>query len=572
LKQPEIANLSGIFEASARYKAPVFQRLYVWKEAQLSALMEDIETADSVYGQFLGAIVLKDLGRLKGPTSPSNYLMVDGQQRLTTFFMLFAALAQMAREYGDPDTSEYIAKNYLAEVKSPKFAGWPKLVPTLQDRFALWEILTAHIPEIEWNFSEDPAEDKRNTNDSITPQWKRILAHYKSTLVDSKGVFVKDAFERTLRSIQEYLKLIVITLEEADDANAIFSRLNAKGVPLDLADLVRNEVFSKFETGDADKAEKFYYKTWQPFEKRFPGQSLNQFFPVYSYIAFKGKVTKSAAFPSLQEKWSKSKPGLILADLEKYAPFYIRLTEYEKHPSLPPELNAQLERFSRMPRTTVTWPFLIETLRAAAEKRLQASKASQVLQIVESFLVRRSLMGVEPTGLHAVFKTLWDKTNGEVDAVLEKIVTRTIQVPDDGEIRHALSTEPVDTRVVLRYVFQEYERDFTTTHKYDLAPTVATIEHVAPQHLSADWAKEFSESEHKRLVGLIGNLAALSEAQNKSLQDEPWGEKRKRFKGSDFKTTQALAAKSQWGPEAILDRTRDLTKWIISRWPPLDSI
>lgn len=65
MKQPEIACVSGLFEASARYKAPVFQRFYVWKEAQLTALLEDIEAADSKDEQFLGAIVLKDLGRPK---------------------------------------------------------------------------------------------------------------------------------------------------------------------------------------------------------------------------------------------------------------------------------------------------------------------------------------------------------------------------------------------------------------------------------------------------------------------------------------------------------------------------
>lgn len=572
MKQPDIADVSGLFEASARYKAPVFQRFYVWKERQLTGLMEDIDTADAEYGQFLGAIVLKDLGKPKGPTSPSNYLMVDGQQRLTTFYLLFAALAVIGREQGDTDTSEYIAKNYLAEVKSPKFAGWPKLVPTLQDRFAMWDILAKHIPEIEWNFSEDASEGKPNANDWITPQWERIVNHYRRTFFDNEGAFIKESFERTFRSIQEYLKLIVITLEEADDANAIFSTLNAKGVPLELADLVRNEVFSKFGPDESDKAEKFYYKTWQLFEKRFPGHSLNQFFPIYSYITFKGKVTKSSAFPNLQEKWSKSKPGLILTDLEKYAPYYIRLTKYEKHPALTADLNAQMERFSRMPRTTVTWPFLIEVFREAAEKKIEAATAKRVLQIVESFLVRRALAGVEPTGLHAVFKTLWEKTKGDVDEVLKGMVTRTIQVPEDGDIRATLMDEPADTRVMLRYVLEEYERDFTTKHKYDLAPTVATIEHIVPQHRTDEWAKSFSENEHKRLVGQIGNLVALSAKQNQSLQDQPWEEKRKRFKGSDFKSTQLLAKSDKWDPEAVLDRTRKLTKWIVSRWPSLELI
>ena len=64
----------------ARYKAPVFG-FYVWGKKELSALAEDLETADPAIGQF-GAIVLKDLGRpAGGPTSPSTYLLIDGQQR-----------------------------------------------------------------------------------------------------------------------------------------------------------------------------------------------------------------------------------------------------------------------------------------------------------------------------------------------------------------------------------------------------------------------------------------------------------------------------------------------------------
>jgi hypothetical protein len=572
LKQPDISNVSSLFESNSRYKAPVFQRLYVWGRPQLESLFEDLETADPTSGQFLGAIVLKDLGKSEGPASPSNYLLIDGQQRLTTFYMLFVALAKVADDNGDEETCTYIMQNFLMQTKSPKFAGRPKLVPTLQDRAALWKVLEESFPEAGWDFSRDLGEERSNPRDSITPQWKRILGKCEESFRDKDGKFVKEEFERVLRSLQEQLQLIVITLEQIDDANAIFSRLNAKGVPLELADLVRNEVFSKFGAEDADKAEKFYYKTWQPFEKTFPGETFDQFFPVYAQIVFKGKVTISTAFTNLQEKWNSSKPHLILADLEKYSPYYTSLHQYEHIKSLDLELNRCVERFSRMPRTTVTWPFLIETLRAVSEERLAAGDAKKVFRIVEAFLVRRSLMGLEPTGLHAVFKTLWDKTKGDPKLVLEKIVTRTIQVPNDVDISQSLYSEPVDTRVILKYLFQEYEKDFTEKRKYDLSPTVGTIEHIAPQNLSDGWKTRFSPQEHAKLVGLIGNLAALSEKQNKSLQDQPWDEKRLRFKGSDFKATQALSSKRVWNPESILTRTTEMAKWIVDRWPPLESI
>src|SRR5687767_10230348 len=123
MKRPDINTPHGLFEASARYKAPVFQRPYVWGKHEIEALAEDIETADPQIGQFLGAIVLNDLGRPSGPTSPTSYLMIDGQQRLTTLYMLLLALASIAAERGDKVSADFIWQNYLAEIKSPQFKG-----------------------------------------------------------------------------------------------------------------------------------------------------------------------------------------------------------------------------------------------------------------------------------------------------------------------------------------------------------------------------------------------------------------------------------------------------------------
>jgi hypothetical protein len=398
------------------------------------------------------------------------------------------------------------------------------------------------------------------------------LSYYQAELIDEGKKLVKDELDRILQSVQEYLRVICITLEVHDDANGIFSRLNAKGVPLELADLVRNEVFSKFASDDSEKAEAFYAKQWHPFEKEFPRDSLNGFFPIYAYIIFKGRVTKTAAFPMLQEKWKEEKPITILAELQKYSPYYWALTEFKRHRELSRELNGQIERYSRMPRTTVTWPFLIETLRAAAEERLDLQDALKSLRIVESFLVRRALLGIEPTGLHAVFKSLWEKTRGKPLAVLEKVVTRTIQCPSDMELRKALMSEPVDTRVILKYVLEEYERDFVKANKFDPIPAVAlTIEHILPQNLTKLWKRQFSTQEHRKLNGMLGNLTPLSEGQNKSLRDQVWSEKRKRFKGSNFKSTQDLANKLDWTPKVIRARTRVLADWVIDTWPSLAS-
>jgi hypothetical protein len=136
-----------------------------------------------------------------------------------------------------------------------------------------------------------------------------------------------------------------------------------------------------------------------------------------------------------------------------------------------------------------------------------------------------------------------------------------------------LSKERSDSRVILDYIMEEYERAVTKANKYDPPPhTVATVEDVLPQNLTPEWAKLFSPDEHERCVGLLGNLVPLSETQNKSVKDQPWPEKRRRFKGSNFKTTQEIAKLRTWSAAEIKKRTRTLIAWIIETWPELSAI
>ena len=550
---------------SARYFAPVFQRLYVWGEAELDALMEDILSEDAVAPQFLGAIVLKDLGKLKGPTSPMSYLIIDGQQRLTTIFLLFAAIAEAAASASHEDISTYIQNEYLTESRSPAFAGQPKLVPTLQDRASLWSVLESTFPKINWDFKVDPTDGRSAAK--LEGQWLRIQKKLSEIFYDAKGKFMKDRLEFFLEHLQNQLNLIVITLDEHDDANLIFSKLNASGIPLSLTDLVRNEVFSKFDSSDSRKADKFYDTRWHPFERSFLKISdLNAFFPIYSYIAFSGSITKAGAFLGLQKKWSKSTPQKILSDLEDYAPSFRALISGGDSPSFGKELNGMVNRFSRMPRTTVTWPYIIQLLHSVSNVS-QEKNAVKCLEIVESFLVRRAIAGVEPTGLHVVFKGLWQHAGADPEKVKSKIITRTIKVPSSEELNKIIQEEPLDTRVILPYVLSEFERDLRRKNRYDsITNTIATVEHVMPKKRGVEW-KVGVAKDYDAIVGLIGNLIPLSETQNKSAKDEAWALKRKRFAGSNFFLAQRLAKTKKWDSSEIKAKTVEISAWVQKRWP-----
>jgi hypothetical protein len=288
-------------------------------------------------------------------------------------------------------------------------------------------------------------------------------------------------------------------------------------------------------------------------------------------VSTKGQATRATAFSDLEDEWKSFKSAeAILSDLEVYAPYFIALQEYKSIPKIHHKVNEVVCDLAKMPKLTVTWPFIMQVLHACATGDLPWQKAEASLRVVESMLVRRALVGWEPTGLHSVFKGLWQAVGGEPKQVREKIQTTTIKTPSDEDLRRELKHGAVDTRKMTLCVLWQYERFQREQERSDPMPELdATVEHIMPQAREPHWETVISSKEHKQVVGRLGNLVLVSGRLNKSLQNKGWGDKRKRYRTSDWLTTRKLEALRQWNTKTIDRRTEELTEWVLRRWPAL---
>jgi hypothetical protein len=559
MKKPDIQTTFDLLSDLSVYHAPVYQRLYAWEGKQLESLLDDIESASDKQPTFLGALVLQEMGRIGGQGSPTKYLIVDGQQRLTTLFLLLCAIEVVAFENSiSIDLDRSIVQ--LLESKSKSTPGHPKLIPTLQDRGVLLSIL--HELNTSTNWSLDTSGALTGQSNRMAAQWRRVKDEVRKRVGIDAGTTstsLGDLAKRILHS----LNFVVITLDDTDDANEVFSKLNGEGVPLGLGDLIRNEIFGKFTSGR--EAEDFHAKAWSEFEKKFKQADLANFFTVYSYLEFDGDTTKSTAFSLLQKSWQPLKPADVLVRLKSTAEYFHALNGMPVSLKLDARVAELTKRFSRMPRSFVTWPYLIRLMRSSVQTNSNIDNILRCLGIIESFLVRRALCGIEPTGLHTHFKGL-DTIDPE--ELVQKIITRTVQFPDDETLTRSLTQNPSDSRKILPYVLQEQERDFRRQRKADpITSQAVTIEHIMPKERGKSWQSLANAQDYDRLVGLIGNLVPLSEPQNKSTKNKPWLEKRVRFKGSNFQITQDLAENDSWSPEQIHARSRLIAGWACTRWP-----
>ena len=213
-------------------------------------------------------------------------------------------------------------------------------------------------------------------------------------------------------------------------------------------------------------------------------------------------------------------------------------------------------------------PFTMQLGRAVLNGSVQEAQGVEVLDVIESFLVRRAIAGYEPTGLHAVFKRLWPDLEGEISA--EKVINvvsahRTVPWPDDEELMRAVASRPLYGSAITPYLLREYDYSLGG----DAHDHIETIEHVLPQTADAEWKRIYGERHVEEDVDTLPNLVPCTGRMNASLGNQLYAVKSARFaKDSKFKSTREFSAAFEvWNRAAFEQRAKAMGEWACHRWP-----
>ena len=189
------------------------------------------------------------------------------------------------------------------------------------------------------------------------------------------------------------------------------------------------------------------------------------------------------------------------------------------------------------------------------------------LTVIESFLVRRAISGIEPTGLLALFRTAWNnmKGNPTKENLKEIIKSRnTIEWPDNQRLNTAILTRNIYSSHISKYVLIEYEKSLGS----DIPENEYWIEHVMPQTLNKEWKNVITNEEHQNVLHTWGNLIPLTAEMNRGVSQSEFNLKREEFKKhSVFASARNLALDYDvWDKEQILNRSKIIADWAITRW------
>lgn len=575
------ATIDEVFSENNTYMSPLFQRHFVWDDEQLSALWADIDSVldEETTSRFLGAIVLKPLFDEPAPFRPHEHWIVDGQQRLTTFYTLLIACAYRARTLGAIELADDIVTGYVIHKKKAAKRE-VKLLPTIPDLRQFREILKF----IEEYHPKIPGGTYGKDFGKLADVFIRHCEEIdKRILMD--GIPSAELLEKFIETLLVGIEFVVINLAKHHDANEVFNRLNIAGQPLQIIDLIRNEVFSLFASNAAE-AESIYENKWILFEEslELPGKENEKlsaalkdsyFFPFT--LIHDSTITKARIFNYLSKKWHseiqsiesmEGKAVHIITELSEFVGPYRSLYVGEKYHSFGDSLWEVILRFYRMPAPSSLYPYAMKLLKSVSSGQAQESDAEACLRTVESFLVRRAFLGLEPTGLHTVFKGLWKKAGADVSLIPENLQTNTIEFPDDDRFKDRILEGDLYHRRLRNYIFLEYERSFK---KGDPLPDTAdiTADHIMPQTRQGEWKQTISEEDHESLLHTWANLVPMSAKANAEKGTSSWAESKEMYKGgSNFKSTKEVAlANENWTTKEICARGEKLMQWALTRWP-----
>ena len=445
------------FSEEAQLACPLFQRRYVWTKGNIKQLFDDIQTVvDGEYSKrFLGALVL-DIESAPRSSRAGRYWIIDGQQRLTTLYLTLVAIAEVAAELGESGAglARDTFNDYLVSTKS-QTKGTPRLRPTLTDSRQFETILynvaqKAGFAPVTVAPALAPGDKDGRMSQAYTEVKRRVSGRlYIEDGKESQRLPSDEAaeeLERFRAVILEQLEFVEIRLGDEHDPNEVFDRLNKEGERLGLVDLVRNDVLKHLDR-DPQEAQEAFSNDWLPFEQAFEDDVAKSkyFFPFT--LTLDETVTQATTFKVLsQELGAASRERapsarvqamvrVLRRHLNSFNAIHSGRLSFVAEPA-----REQVRRLVALNRPSSVYPYVMQLLTSVAEGSVESSEAASCLAIIESFLVRRAVCGIEPTGLHAVFKKLWKSAGGDPTKVRSYIVSRTIIFPDDAAFEVAIRT------------------------------------------------------------------------------------------------------------------------------------
>lgn len=538
-----------------RFIIPIYQRNYDWKIENCKQLFDDLVKVikNKRKSHFFGSLVsvYEPSGR------NTEFLVIDGQQRLTTVSLLLLAMYNLIKSGivipRDGFLDKQIYEDFLVDKYQPEETRI-KLKPVKNDQKAFGKLF--------YDVNEYIMESNLTTN-----------YNYFYERIQKQEITIDELFDAICR-----LEIINITLNNEDNPQLIFESLNSTGLDLSEGDKIRNFILMGLPSKEQDE---YYDKYWNRIEEctKYDVSSFVRDYLSIKQLAIPSQRKIYISFKEYVEQKSIETEEL-LKDLLAYAKRYeILLCGSTKNKAL----DACIYRLNRL-ETTVTRPFFLEVLRLYDENKLDMSELSETFLITENYVFRRTICDLPANALSKIFYTLHreiTRYEGNDQEYVEKFKYALLskkeraRFPNDDEFSEKFTERPVYQMNSKNKVYiMERLENYSTAEDKDVYghcdDGTYSIEHIMPQHLTPAWVRALGddyEEIHETWIHRIANLTLT--AYNSKYSNSTFEEKKSMkngFEDSGIRMNTYIAKKDKWTLTELEERSQYLMGRALEIW------
>ncbi len=548
----------GLALRNGPWFVPKYQREYKWEEKNVKEFFGDIENAinEERTEYFMGSIVI-------AKTGTDHPEIVDGQQRLATTAIFFAAARDVLLELKADDDASDVQRDYLMTKHHETRESLPQLrLSDADHEFFEATILQAPVKAK----SKDAVPPTANSHRRIETAYN-LLRGYVDKARDGSRDPVKEIFKRInyLRS-----KVKVIWVQVPDEANAyvIFETLNDRGLDLAVTDLIKNFLFGRAGTANLSGVQHRWISMYSIVESAVQERNVKHFLR-HQWASQHGLTREKDLFDAIKKDVTTPPNALayasrILEDGKVYAaltgstqPFWADWGGTAKR---------DIDIINRLEMQRIS-PLLL-----AVVSTFTRPEAMKALHLFVSWGVR-FLVAPSPGG------TLEKFFSNSAKDVREKKIKKARAlhtaakgiVPTDGDFEAYFGSANVTDSRIARYLLRELEVYSNTALDLELVPDDNTdkvnLEHILPRSPTPGTWASFDADGVDQYSTKLGNLCLLLTKDNSAGKNEEFSVKRPSFARSSLKLTKDVAQFTSWTPSSITARQRQLATFAPFTWP-----
>jgi len=543
--------LHELLSNSVEYKVPNFQRNYTWGPEEWGDLWDDIcaleEDEQHTNGKrqdgqhYMGYLVLQQ-------QASREFVIVDGQQRITTLCLLALATAECIE---DEDIKDEISKRYLY-VKDV-----PDLIP--RSRLVLNQINAPFYQQhlLERNFKKSVRREHRSNQ-----KMHNAFVYFREQIQKKFG---KEGADGEISKFFDHrvgdgLLFTVLNVQNYESAFIIFETLNARGVELSSPDLLKNHLFSIVHDSSSDRNMRQLEDRWQQASNTLGLENMTTFLRHYWNARGGALVRKKNLYRAIRRELNMRNLVFPFLDgMNAASEIYAQL----RRPEPEDWQFKQVQYLSRLAiyHANQQYPLLL----AAHDKWGANDEFTKLVRYCSVIVFRWAVIGglnrgdLEPAFSECVTAVRdGARSASELRSILKKVYLNDARFADD------FADFTVSTDKLAKHILFEIESQMSGSD-YSAQSAKYSLEHIVPENPEDGW-DEFDNRLMDLFLWRLGNLTLLDSKKNKRIGNQPFTAKREIYESSRFALTRGCAEYDEWTPGAINQRQREMAETAKAIW------